>query len=104
MPVDLPSLPPRASPTIEPTRKSDNSKERLTHPAGPINRRHGRMPKTLRSPRQNRLAEIIAQRRLDAGLSQTELAKRLGRYQSVVAAIEGGGRRIDVVELLDLAD
>jgi HTH-type transcriptional regulator/antitoxin HipB len=62
------------------------------------------MPKTLRSPRQNRLVEIIVQRRLDAGLSQTELAKRLGRYQSVVAAIEGGGRRIDVVELLDLAD
>ena len=41
---------------------------------------------------------------LDARLSQTELARRLGRYQSVVAAIEGGGRRIDVVELLDLAD
>ena len=62
------------------------------------------MPKTLRSPRQSRLVEIIVQRRLEAGLTQTELARRLGRYQSVVAAIEGGGRRVDVVELLDLAD
>jgi len=37
-------------------------------------------------------------------LTQTELAKRLGRSQSIVAALKAGGRRIDLVELLDLAD
>ena len=62
------------------------------------------MPKTLRSPRQRRLAELLVEHRQAAGLSQADLAARLGRYQSVVAAMEGGGRRVDVVELLDLAE
>lgn len=62
------------------------------------------MPKTLRSPRQQRLIELLIARRKAAGLSQAALAERLGRYQSVVAAMEGGGRRIDVVELMELAD
>jgi len=62
------------------------------------------MPKTLRSPRQRRLVELLVERRQAAGLSQADVAARLGRYQSVVAAMEGGGRRIDVVELLDLAE
>ncbi|WP_210274615.1 MULTISPECIES: transcriptional regulator [unclassified Methylobacterium] len=39
-----------------------------------------------------------------SGLTQSELASWLGRYQSVVAAIEGGGRRVDFVEFLDNAD
>jgi Helix-turn-helix len=38
------------------------------------------------------------------GLSQAEVAKKLRRYQSIVANIESGERRIDVVEFLDLAD
>ena len=29
---------------------------------------------------------------------------KLGRYQSVVHSIESGSRRVDVVELLDIAD
>jgi hypothetical protein len=32
------------------------------------------------------------------------VAKQLGRYQSFVATIEAGQRRVDIVELLDLAD
>lgn len=39
-----------------------------------------------------------------SGLTQSDLAERLGRYQSVVAAIEGGGRRVDLVEFLDIAE
>ncbi len=62
------------------------------------------MPKTLRSPRQLRLIELLVMRRKAAGLSQAALAEALGRYQSVIAAMESGSRRIDVVELLDIAD
>ena len=62
------------------------------------------MPKTLRSPRQQRLIELLVQRRKEAGLSQAALAKALGRYQSVIAAMELGSRRIDVIELIDIAD
>lgn len=37
------------------------------------------------------------------GLTQAEFAARLGRGQSFVAKIEKGQRRIDVIELLDMA-
>jgi len=62
------------------------------------------MEKTLRSPRHVRLVQLIVDKRKEANLSQADLAKAIGRYQSVVAAIESGGRRIDVVEFLDLAE
>ena len=62
------------------------------------------MPKTLRSHRQIRLIDRLVEQRKRAGLSQAQLAERLGRYQSVVSQIEAGGRRVDVVELLDIAE
>lgn len=62
------------------------------------------MPKTLRSPRQQRLIELLIEQRKKAGLSQAALADALGRYQSVIAAMESGSRRIDVVEFLDIAE
>lgn len=62
------------------------------------------MPKTLRSPRHVRLIDLLVEQRKRAGLSQADLAKRLERYQSVVSSMESGGRRVDVVELLDLAE
>lgn len=37
-------------------------------------------------------------------MTQADLADRLGEYQSFVARLESGQRRIDVVELLDLAE
>jgi len=44
------------------------------------------------------------EKRKEAGLTQSEVAKKLRRYQSFVATIESGQRRIDVVEFLDIAD
>ena len=38
-----------------------------------------------------------------AGLKQSELANRLGRDQGFVSLIEGGQRRVDVVEFFRLA-
>jgi len=61
------------------------------------------MPKTLRSSRQVRLIDLLVEQRKLAGLSQADLAKKLDRYQSVVSSIESGGRRVDVIELLDIA-
>lgn len=37
-------------------------------------------------------------------MTQADLAKQLGEYQSFVARLESGQRRIDVVEFLALAD
>jgi transcriptional regulator with XRE-family HTH domain len=62
------------------------------------------MSRTLRSNRQKKLIALIIAERKAAGLTQTEVAKKLRRYQSIVANIESGERRIDVVEFLDLAD
>jgi transcriptional regulator with XRE-family HTH domain len=62
------------------------------------------MSRTLRSTRQKKLIALIIAERKAAGLSQAEVAKKLRRYQSIVANIESGERRIDVVEFLDIAE
>lgn len=46
---------------------------------------------------------IVAERKA-AGMSQADVARKLRRYQSIIANIESGERRIDVVEFLELAD
>lgn len=45
---------------------------------------------------------LLRQMRRDAGLTQYEMANDLGVPQSTVSKIEGGGRRVDVLELLVL--
>lgn len=62
------------------------------------------MSRTLRSTRQKNLVALLIAERKAAGLTQAEVAKKLRRYQSVVANIESGQRRIDVVEFLEIAD
>jgi len=43
-------------------------------------------------------------KRQAAGLTQADLAAKLGEYQSFVARLESGQRRLDVVEFLELAE
>ncbi|GEP06689.1 transcriptional regulator [Methylobacterium oxalidis] len=62
------------------------------------------MPRSLRSSRHQRLAELIVAFRMEAGLKQSEVAERLGRHQPFVSDIESGQRRVDLIELLDLAE
>lgn len=50
-----------------------------------------------------RLREMLIETRKAAGLTQSALAKRLGRDQSFVSKYERGERRIDVVEFLAIA-
>lgn len=37
-------------------------------------------------------------------MTQAQLAARLGEYQSFVARLESGERRVDVVEFLELSE
>jgi transcriptional regulator with XRE-family HTH domain len=60
------------------------------------------MPKTITSPLQKKLANILVKLRKEAGLRQIDLAEKLGVYQSWVTHLESGQRRIDVVELIEL--
>ena len=60
------------------------------------------MAKTIRSTGQVALCKALVEARIKAGLGQEELAVRLKCHQSLVARIESGQRRIDVVELVVL--
>ncbi|MGE6696364.1 helix-turn-helix domain-containing protein [Hyphomonas sp. NPDC076900] len=60
------------------------------------------MGKSLRSKAHVALIGELKKARLDAGLSQQQVAERLGQPQSYVAKIELGERRVDVVEFLQL--
>jgi transcriptional regulator with XRE-family HTH domain len=61
------------------------------------------MPKSLNSPRHELVKSVLIEQRKAVGMTQTEVAERLGRPQSYIAKIEGGERRIDLVELIDVA-
>jgi transcriptional regulator with XRE-family HTH domain len=60
--------------------------------------------KSLGSARHKALIELLIAKREAAGMTQTQLADKLGEYQSFVARLESGQRRVDVVEFLELAD
>lgn len=62
------------------------------------------MVKTLGTDRHKALIALLIERREAAGLTQSDLAAKLGEYQSFVARLESGRRRVDVVEFLELAD
>lgn len=59
--------------------------------------------KTLRSRRHRALCAALVSARKASKLSQHEVATRLKTSQTVIARIEIGERRIDVVEFIDLA-
>ncbi|MER8516335.1 helix-turn-helix domain-containing protein [Mesorhizobium sp. M1060] len=60
------------------------------------------MPKSLRSPRHQRFLVQLVSLRKAKGLTQAQVAEKLDRPQSFVAKYEGGERRLDVIEFLDL--
>ena len=50
-----------------------------------------------------RFRRLLADARRAKGLTQVELAKKLGRPQSFVSKFECGERRLDVIEFLEVA-
>lgn len=61
------------------------------------------MPTDLRSDAHREVVNALRQARLDAGLTQVELARRLKKSQSFVSHIESSLRRVDIPELVALA-
>lgn len=62
------------------------------------------MSRTLHSSRHRALKDFLIEKRKKAGLTQTQVAKKLRRYQSFISSVEGGQRKIDVVELLAFSE
>ena len=61
------------------------------------------MSGTIRSSGQHALCQNLIAERQAAGLTQTDLAEKLHCHQSLIARLESGERRIDVVELIVLS-
>jgi len=62
------------------------------------------MPKSLFTKRYKIFREYLQEARVNAGLSQDELAKKMGWDQTYVSKIECGVRRVDVVELIGICE
>ena len=61
------------------------------------------MRKPLHSARSDALLGLLRDARKRADLTQAEVARRLRKPQSFVAKYEGGERRLDVIEFLEIA-
>jgi len=61
------------------------------------------MPKGISDLRYRRLLGRLVEARKEMHLSQGEVAARLGRPQQFVSRYELGGRRLDVMEYVDVA-
>jgi transcriptional regulator with XRE-family HTH domain len=62
------------------------------------------MTKSIYTKEYKKVIERLKKARLEAGLKQAEVAKKLAEPQSYISKIERGERRIDVAELKKVAD
>jgi transcriptional regulator with XRE-family HTH domain len=62
------------------------------------------MPRTLGDARHEALVAFLVAKRKEAGLTQVELAARMKVFQSYVARMESGERRLDVIEFIKLGE
>ena len=60
------------------------------------------MKKNIRLDQQKKLLVLLRGIRVDAGLTQSELASRLARDQTFVSKYESGERRLDILELREV--
>ena len=61
------------------------------------------MAKGFQDERYRRLIDLLVTRRRELNVTQQALADRLGMHQQVVSRFETGERRLDAVELVDVA-
>jgi len=60
------------------------------------------MAKSLHTPEYDYFRTLLVTAREKAGLTQVEVSTRVSRPQSFVAKYEGGERRLDVVEFIEV--
>ena len=61
------------------------------------------MPRVIYQEEHKKITEKLKTAREEAGLDQTDVAKKLGKTQSYVSKIESGQRRFDVLQLKEFA-
>lgn len=62
------------------------------------------MVKSLHSRQYTIFRELLTQAREDVGMTQVQVATKLGKPQSYVSKYESGDRRLDVPEFVQIAD
>jgi transcriptional regulator with XRE-family HTH domain len=60
------------------------------------------MKKKVYIAQRSRLVSLLREIRIEAGLTQVELAERIERDQTFVSKYESGQRRLDVLELREI--
>lgn len=60
------------------------------------------MPKSLHTPTQQHLLQLLVKLRRSKNLTQEAVGRKLRRPQSFVAKYEGGERRLDVIEFIEI--
>jgi transcriptional regulator with XRE-family HTH domain len=62
------------------------------------------MAKSLHTSEYEAFRKLLLTVREEAGLTQLEVATRLSKPQSFVAKYEGGERRLDVIEFMEICE
>lgn len=62
------------------------------------------MTRSTHYPRYKRFLDALREARQAAGVTQTELADRIGNRQVFVSKLERGDRRLDVVDLIEYCE
>lgn len=62
------------------------------------------MANPIHEPRYQLFRQLLTEERLQSGLLQADIAKRLGKPQSFMSKVEIGERRLDLTEFLEIAD
>ena len=60
--------------------------------------------KNIRLNQQKKLLVLLRAVRVEAGLTQSELASRLGTDQTFISKYESGERRLDILELREVCE
>lgn len=61
------------------------------------------MPRSVFSDGYQSMLEVLIEARKEAGITQVELAKRLGKPQPFISYVERGERRVDLIEFCAIA-
>lgn len=60
------------------------------------------MPKAIYRPEYEVFLTLLKARRINAGLTQVDCSRALGRPQSFMSDVERGVRRLDIIQIYDL--
>ncbi len=62
-----------------------------------------RLMKSLHTEAYSKFVAVLVAARTERGLTQQQVAERVGKPQSYIAKVEGAERRLDVIEFIALA-